>query len=533
MEDTLKIMFVDDEHLVRVLLKNCINWGEIGYQVVGEAANAHEALEMLETLNPDVIFTDINMPFMDGLEFGRIVFEKYTHIKIVILTGYEEFEYAKRGIKIGISDFLLKPVNDDEIRKTAMEIRAKILAERNEQDEVLRIRKQLEDNMPFLREKTLNELLTSSLDAEELQNKAKYFQIKLSADHVQVAAIEASLAGSETSSNEEERLLLRIQCRDLVDKYFRDDHLVHVFFDNNQFVIVLCSDRSINLDECMTSIHTMLINKLKCYVCIGLGNIYDHLQRTKTSYREAILALQYKIVIGNNCIINYDDIRLATKDTQTPDKEPLEELAFYLRIGIHKKVREILASLFSDLGSHGERTRLDGIRALATTVLSIVLNVVAESGVNLAELLQGNSQPFERIFEMDTLPEIRQYLAEIAEKTMAELQGLQTKKEKQVISQVKNYVVEHLADPELTLSGIARTHFINMSYLSRIFKQETGQNFVEYLTQLRMEKAVKLLKETDMKSYQVAEAVGIVNPHYFGICFKKWTGVSVSDFKKQ
>jgi two-component system response regulator YesN len=526
-------MFVDDEHLVRNLLRNCIHWDEIGYEVVGEATNALEALEMFEALNPDVIFTDINMPYMDGLEFGRIVYEKYANIKIIILTGYEEFEYAKRGIKIGISDFLLKPINDDEIRKVAQEIRDKILVERNEKVEMHRIRKQLEDNMPFLREKTLNEFLLSSLDTEEIQNRARYFQIQLSADYVQVAAIEASLAVSGEETGEEERLLLRIQCRELVEKYFRDDEKVHVFFDNNQFVIVLNCDASINLDECITSIYSMLINKLKCYICIGMGNAYDQLQRTKTSYREAVQALQYKIVIGNNIIISYDDIRLAPQDAPSPNNEPLEELAFYLKIGMYKKVRELLASVFSELGLNGQRMRLDAIRALATSALSTILNVVAEIGVNLTEILPGNSQPFDRIFKMNTLPEMQQYLEEVAEKTMVVIQGLQTKKVNLVIRQVMDYIAEHLEDPELTLAGIAKIHFINMSYLSRIFKQETGHNFVEYLTAMRMEKAVKLLKETDMKSYQVAEAVGIVNPHYFGICFKKWTGMSVSDFKKQ
>jgi len=533
MADKLRVMFVDDEHLVRILLRNCIDWEEIGYEVVGEAANAHDALEMLENLQPDVIFTDINMPFMDGLDFGRIVFEKFTNIKIVILTGYEEFEYAKRGIKIGISDFLLKPVNDDEIRKVALEIREKILTERDEQAEMSRIRKQLADSMPFLREKTLNELLTSSLDEEEMQNRARYFQIPLSPDYVQVAAIEASRAVSDEKTDEEERLLLRIQCREQVEKYFRDDDFVHVFFDNNQWVVVLCSDRSINLDDCMASIHAMLINKLKCHICIGIGNAYNQLQRTKSSYREAIQALQYKIVIGNNSIISYDEILITTDSRQSSSKESFEALAFYLKIGLNKKVREIMSGVFADLSALGQRMQLDTVRTQATTVLSIILNVAAESGVNLTEISPDNSQLFERIFKMDTLPEIQQYLSDVADKAMAVIQGLQTKKVHLVISQVMDYIGEHLADPELTLSGIAKIHFINMSYLSRVFKQETGYNFVEYLTKMRMEKAVKLLKETDMKSYQVAEAVGIVNPHYFSICFKKWTGVSVSDFKKQ
>lgn len=532
MDEMLKVMFVDDEHLVRSLLRNCIDWQEIGYEVVGEAPNAPEALEMVEALCPDVIFTDINMPYMDGLEFGRIVYEKYANIKIIILTGYEEFEYAKRGIKIGISDFLLKPINDDEIRKVAVEIRAKILLERKEKGEMRRIRKQLEDSMPYLREKALNEMVQSPLDSDSLRQRIDYFHIHLDPSFVQIAAIEASLEGDAAGEGEENRLLLRMQCRELVEKYFRDDEKIHIFFDNHPYIIVLCGDKEVNLDECMTAIHTMLVNKMRCYACIGIGNRYDPLH-IKASYREAIQALQYKIVIGNNSIISYEDIRLGSANEPAQGEEAFEEFAFFLKTGMRKKVNEFLTQAFANINSAKRPARLDALRALAASVLSVILNVVAETEVTLNDIIPDTTQPFDRIFRLDTLPEMRQYLEEIAEKVMSVIQGMQSKKVNRVIAQVQAYVLEHLSDPELTLSSIAKIHFINMSYLSRIFKQETGHNFVEYLTTIRMEKAVKLLKETDMKAYQVAEAVGIVNPHYFGICFKKWTGVSVSDFKKQ
>ena len=552
MDNLLKVMFVDDEHLVRSLLRNCLDWHAIGYEVVGEAANAPEALEMVEMLQPDVIFTDINMPYMDGLEFGRLVYERHASVKIIVLTGYEEFEYAKRGIKIGISDFLLKPVNDDEIRKVAVDIREKILKERDFTAEYARIRKQLEDNLPFLREKTLNELVQSTLEPEELLGRARYFRILLDERHVQVAVMEALPAqsgdmtgegtgdgigggigiGDGGGDGEEARLLLRMQCRELTERFFRDDGRVHVFFDNNQYVVILSSDPDVGLDDCIASVHAMLVNKLQCCVCVGIGKAYDSIARARSSYREAVQALHYKLVVGNNAIIGYDDINPISRDASAPNGEPLEELGFYLKVGLRDKVLGLIGHAFSEAGTAGV-PRIDAFRALAASALSIIVNVAADTGANLPDVLPGNAHPFDRIFGMSTLPDIRRYVEETAERTLQVLAGMQSRKVSQVIGQVREYIRENLADPELSLARTAKVHFVNMSYLSRIFKQETGQNFVEHLTTLRMEKAVRLLRETDMKAYEVAEAVGIVNQHYFGICFKKWTGMSVSDFRRQ
>ncbi len=527
----LKVLIVDDEHLVRNLLRNCINWEEIGYDVVGEASNAHEALDLVDQLKPDVIFTDIYMPFMDGLEFGKIVFEKYASIKIIVLTGYEEFEYAKKSIKIGIADFLLKPINDDEIRKVALNMKAKIDSERTQRAEYDHAKKQLEENLPYLKEKLLNKMIQGSFEDEDIQQQLDFFHVNINPHHIQVAAIEGTF--SEMSGEiapEEERLLLNMQCCEMAAKYFRDDALVHVFLDNNQNIIVLNSEPSIDFSECLEALRALLINKLKCCVSIGIGNLYTSRQRLKASYKEACNALAYKIVAGKNQVISYSDINFSQSSQPTNlQNDYSDALAFTLKAGMKKKAAELIEGAF---GVGGNKLSIASIRALASNILSILLNVITEIEINLAEIFPDNTQPFDQIFKIDTLPDMKDYLIKLAETTVNTISSMQSKKVNQSIEQVKDYLQQNLSDPEMSLSNTAKKFYMNMSYLSRIFKQETGYTFVEYLTKARMEKAIRLLKETDMKAYQIAEEVGIINPHYFGICFKKWTGVSVNDFKK-
>lgn len=130
MNDILKLITVDDEYLIRNLIKNCISWEEIGIDIIGEASNAEEAINLIENNTPDIILTDICMPSTDGLDMSRYILERYNKVRVVVITGYDEFEYAKRAIKVGVSDFILKPINDDELKSTILKLKNTILSER-------------------------------------------------------------------------------------------------------------------------------------------------------------------------------------------------------------------------------------------------------------------------------------------------------------------------------------------------------------------------------------------------------------------
>ncbi|HYH01502.1 MAG TPA: response regulator [Bacillota bacterium] len=284
----LKVLLVDDEVLVRDLLKKCVAWERLGATIVGEAAGAGEAMEMVDQLLPDLVFTDICMPAVDGIGLSELIRAKYPWIKVVIITGYEDFDYAKRSIRAGVTEYLLKPINDTEITQVFLNIQAQIAVEKKRDCEYHRLKQQL-----------------------------------------------------------------------------------HFYRDFNGLVA--------------------------------------------------------------------ESLSLSNEQTDL--------FSFYLKIGMEE-------------------------------------------------------------------PEMHH------------------KKVNTVIREVQEYLQKNYADSAISQASVAKLFYLNPSYLSRIFKQAVNQTFVEYLTRIRMEKAMQLLKETDLKAYQIAEMVGIDDPHYFGLCFKKYTGMSVNDYKK-
>ncbi|TCL71572.1 two-component system response regulator YesN [Hydrogenispora ethanolica] len=532
--EPLKVIIVDDEYLVRDLLKNCIDWNRYGMIIAGEAASAPEALELIERETPDILFTDICMPCMDGLEFSALAIERHPPLKVVVLTGHEEFEYAQRSIKVGVSDFLLKPINDEEIAKVAARLQDTIARERNRQDEYCRLKEQLTEHLPYLREKFFNELILNPASAggNDLRSKLTYYGIELAGDNLQVAVLESMDLDRTANSWEEDRLVLAMQGMELVRQTLAEHPFDHCFFDNSQRVVILHSEAGFDLNELCEAIKTAALRRLTGAFCIGIGGAYQGLEHICHSYKEACFALRYKVLLGKNQLIHYSDLHVAEEREWHFQSEQSELFEFYLKAGLSEKALDLIEDFYQPL-SHAQNVALAPIRVIAANLVSWVLNVLTGQGINLADIFEDTLQPYQDVFTIDTLPEMKDYLKQLTLRSIAAVHSAQNRKVNKLTAKIQEYLLVHYPCSNLSLAGVAKEFYLNPSYLSRIFKQTVGQSFVEFLTQIRMEKAIKMLKETDLKVYQIAERVGIGDPHYFSICFKKYTGMSVNDFRKK
>ena len=359
-----------------------------------------------------------------------------------------------------------------------------------------------------------------------------YFGLDIKSDDFQVAIMEITYPDVNNNTGEEERLLLGIRCLDLVKQYFRDDRYIYTFLGNSQRIVILNNNEAIDMTECFESLKIMCINRLKCFICIGIGNRYKGVNCIRLSYKEACDALSFKVIAGKNQVINYNDINFTNQGIKYHfSYEQMEILNFNLKTGMQEKVVELIDVLFDNIDVDMGIV-INNVRVTALNVISSILSVVMELEINIKDNFDRNLQLYDCIFKIDNMPDMKAYLKELAISTVMIIKKAYVKKVNKVIMDIQDYIAKNISNSGLSLSNTAREYYLNPSYLSRIFKQETGQTFVEYLTKIRMEKAAKLIMETDMKAYQVAEEIGITDPHYFSICFKKYTGMSVNDFKK-
>ncbi|WP_019635675.1 response regulator transcription factor [Paenibacillus fonticola] len=481
----INILIVDDEYLVRDLLKYCIDWGKLGYRIAGEAENVEDALHLIETHEPEVVITDICMPSRDGLELSAIIKESYPHIKIVILSGYSEFEYARSAIELGVDHYILKPINDEKLTVLFQNLRQKIESQRKE-------------NLT-ISERVTEERLLQLIRGQFTANEYRQIEAALFPQHDGIEVIVA-----EMEAGTDEHAFLE-NCRAAV----RNEMAVYFAVDFDRRHVFISGNSAWKITEQLP---------FASAISVGRGTRKEKLSEAEHSYREALIALQYKIITGPGECIDYASRR---EWLPQPPKltYSLDNLQFALYAKLLPRVRELIQAALLEVNlDYADALQAMRLRALQ---LEMVISGDAEAVHNRSE-----------ISKLSRFTEFTDYLTEIAAQK-GQTAGVDERKLSDTIQSVMQHLEDHFQDEELSLSGVAAHFYLNPSYLSRTFKAESGYSFVEYLTRLRMERAKYLLSHTQLKVYEVAEEIGIKNPHYFGIMFKKYTGEPVNLYRKK
>ncbi len=528
-ELNLKVIIVDDEELTRKMLITSIDWSALNMEIIAEAVSGQDALSIMEEQLPDILFTDIRMPYMDGLKLCRIVTQQYPHIRIVILTAFKDFDYAHQSIELGISNFLLKPINRNDLKSTLLKLREQIEIERRQWFEYDHLKKILEKNYSVLRERFLLEFCENSAHTASSERQITYYYPSGIPSYIQITLIEAH-APHLGSLTEEERILQDMKNLEFIKNYLTGNPQIEVLADNNHHLILLAYSPAIRVVTLCEQIQRSIYQTSGNTILFGIGNPYDNFYKTENSYFEALESLKFSQYTPNQPIVIYqNDIHVQnTIWNSTP--EGLEDIRFYVKAGLPDSVQKLLPSLY--LNSDGNLISLEHARLLSMTLLSSAINVANDIGIPLKELFPNSGNSFLSILLEPESADLRNQTSAFLTRLTSEIATYRTNKSKSMLWDVMHYIQEEITNPSLSLGFVAEKFHMNDSYLSRIFKRELGFSFSKYLNRLRMERAIELLNTTDLKAYQIAESVGIPDAYYFSNCFKKYTGKSVRDYRK-
>ncbi|WP_145414852.1 response regulator [Paenibacillus xylanexedens] len=532
----LKVLLVDDEYLIRNLLRMRIDWQEEGMQIVGEACDAAEALEQVELLQPDIVFTDIYMPKMDGIELSGIILKHYPNIKIVVVTGHDEFEYARQSVKLGISDFILKPIRATELLQVTTKLRAAIEQERGREYELTKLREEIKRSLPYLKERFVNQWLQGVLHEEEVREQVRFFDIPIATDNPQsrvaIIEVQVALSSQAETSTEEDQILMRMNGLKHVQAYYQQDIYKIIVMDTHNRIVILAT----HPDAKLTEQAEHLMEELRCLlkvdgseadVTIGIGQLHSGWEGVCMAYREGCRALDYQTFVGKNQVICFEDLVIESDKRSQPyrsDKRLLEQLQFCISVGAGEEaaslLKQILATPFFNTAQ---------FRMAAMDVITECQRVVMEQQLEGEQVF--NQEAVAMMLMSEHLPDLRRMLEQHVRAISGVIKAKRQAKEVNLIDQVKAYLEEQMSNAEVGLSSTATAFYVSPGHLGRLMKKETGQTFVEYLTQLRMKKAESLLKQTDLKGYEIGEQVGIPDPQYFSVLFKKQFGRSMNEYR--
>lgn len=532
----LKIFLVEDEFVVREGIKNNIDWKAHGYEFCGEASDGELAFPMIQKLKPDIVITDIRMPFMDGLELSRLIKKEMPWIEIIILSGYEEFEYAKESIKIGIAGYLLKPISSEDLLKE-IDTLAEEIEEKNKEREIReKYVKEMEE--AFLKEgKALFQyLVTGSKPAAELFEIARRLEIDLSALCYNLVLIKIQSKHQAYDEYSGNVLEIEQRLRSLQASYGKK--LLVFDRDLEGQALLFKADSEEELQQLQDNYLCVMKEILADYDDIryfgGVGTPVNRLRELPDSFEKASHAFAHRYLMRESLILDSVEIDLGVSLEKeefnigniNPEQINKNKIYEFLRVGDKEETVYFVEEFFKALGSDVLKSNIFRqyiIMDVYFCVIEFLENLqIGREEIDPPDAMTGSMQSSKST--MDYFINVIQKALELREKTASNRYA-------DIVQEIKHYIENNFADEELSLNLLASHVNFSPNHLSAIFSQQTGQTLIKYLTDFRMNKAKELLRCTGKRSSVVSMEVGYKDPHYFSYLFKKTQGMTPTQYR--
>lgn len=524
------VLLVDDEKEVCQVIIRKLDWESMGFHIVGYAANGVEALEMAEELQPDVVMTDIKMPYMDGLTLSKKLKEAYQKIKIIIFSGFDEFEYAKEAIKVEATEYILKPINESELREVFERVKTDLDRELDERRNIDKLRQYYLESLPVLQENFYITLLEGRLSQEQIEETLKNYQIQWAESSCIVTILHIS---SKNLPAQMDSFLAAISVKRLAEEQLQKkwDSKIFVYLGDVILITSMSEEKNAIAGYTDTMDRFCKLAKRVCGVTVtaGIGYICDTMKELSSSYEGARHAVSYRVLYGSERAINIAEIDpYEEREESWGESGSIQKIIHEIKMGDREKLKQAVS---------------EGVKHLAETSPSImkyrvfVMTFITEvfrfgsKKINMEQVFEKQQDIYGHAMQMESPEELKNWILEIAERMQDMVLSERDDTVKSFVEQAVEYVHEHYGEQNLSVETICRSLGVSNAYFSTLFKKETGKTFINFLTDCRMEKAVELLLERDEKTYMVAEKVGYSDPNYFSYVFKRKFGVSPSKYK--
>lgn len=534
----IKVLLVDDEKLERVLIRKGYAWEENGFEIIGEASNGEEALEVLSITTPDIIITDINMPYMDGLKLTEEIRTRNIPCKIVIVTGYRDFDYARRALKSGVKDFLLKPVQIKDLKEIVEAIKDEWMEEKKLSHEISTLKEIADENQDIVKQSFLQLLVENRIDENEGILKLQLFHLSSLLDGCNCIIVKTHRKEKDGTSKDADRKDITIQDRKSKNEL---DYLLSLSEEINKekgkvaFVhylshLIIYATEKEDLLSYGNSLKTRMNKEGYEDVTVGISDRMMGFSGISRAYRQAEKAISAGVILGTNTTIPYHDYEKIKKGHKGTIDINWKDFIFQIENCIEEPVLKYIDEYTGKIKSAGI-TDNGYLKLMAMNMLSKASVVLSKHGTSLGQLM-GEDTLYNEVSRIETVGEMNRCIKDIIKEVLLFSDKFRNKKRNKLIDEALLYIEEELYSPDLSLKTVASQIFVNESYLSRVFKLEVGESLIEYITRKRIERSIVLLNTTDLKAYEIAEQIGICDPHYFSICFKKHTGITVKEYKK-
>lgn len=530
----LKVFLAEDEFIIREGIKNNIDWQAHGYEFCGEASDGELAFPLIQKTRPDILITDIKMPFVDGLALSRLVKKELPETEIIILSGYEEFDYAKEAIQIGVARYLLKPVNGETLLQEIDSVAEIILGKQKEKEIREKYQKEMEENSLRDQMDLFQHLVTGDCSMEELLSVADKLDLKIMAPWYSIVLLKIQ----SMKHDYEEYSGSIVVVDERIAKLAEPEHVL-IFdraLEGRAFLFKADSEDELLAyqKEYLGDVKEVLSSYMNLRYFGGIGTPVNRLREIPASFEDASHAFAHRYLVAESCILDssllmqegaaeHEDFRISAVNPEQIDRAKMQE---FLRTGDLDEVVYFVDEFFGKLDGGAMKSRIFRQYITMDAYFSIV------------DFLKGLGLQKDEIEAPDQDSSILQdeksamdYIVRIMEKALVLREKKASSRYEDVVSEVIHYIEDNYAQEELSLNLLASHVNFSPNHLSMIFSQQTGQTLIRYLTDYRMNRAKELLRCSSKKSSVISMEVGYKDPHYFSYLFKKTQGMTPTQYR--
>lgn len=511
-----KVFLVEDEVTTREGIRNNVDWHSAGYELCGEAPDGEIALSQIEITEPDVLITDIKMPFMDGLQLCKIIREHMPWMKIIIISGYNDFQYAQNAIRLGVTEYLVKPVSVKDLETVLNRVAVTLNQEKVERAYLKQLRSQAEDNLSQLREKFLLRLVTGGESSVSAIEQSQQLGLNILAPYYQVVLLEVKPV-------EPQNILTYPVCQQveglISEMVSANNDMLITHKGMEEHVLIIKGETIEQLEQETPFLVEWLVKEVEakssCKLAAGIGQPQQRLGDLNRSFAEALMkvkGLREEIQSREFKRVDRISLRRFLENGKLDDLDtfidqtitPFIQAALYSRLLIHYAVIDM---------------------ALTAT------QFISDMGGNPDQVIQTDYEADAAVEKLTSLDQIKDEIQRLLGAAMAFRNRLAESGRAAIIQQAKSYIADHFSEPDLSLNQVAEQVSFSPNHFSAIFRAEIGVTFRDYLSNLRVEQAKKLLVNSNMKCSEIAYHCGYNDPHYFSLLFRRSCGQTPQQFR--
>lgn len=529
----VKVLLVDDEPLECEAIRFILERERPEVQVVGQAGSGRLALKLARELRPDIVFMDIQMPGIGGLEATQALKEAVPGVKVVMLTAYDEFDFAQRALKLGASDYLLKPARPQEILRVVDNMCRELAEAAAREEEEKRLRQELEAMMPFIATGLVLDLVSGrSTNLEQLKERASFLGLGPGPYQVLLVDIDHFAASTQARREVERQVLKKEVYQALLCTLQENAQGLVTPLGSDTFLVLACvpggKEAALELAE---KLREAVASSTPCTVTVGVGTTCADLAEVPLSYAAAQRAVRYGSFFGADQVVASSELERGDAESTFYPYELEARLAQSVRLGEAETARAVFRELWQRL-SAATAGEAELARARALELATVLTRAALEGGAESSVLSVLQRASLEELTAAPTAAAVEKWVRAVLDECLKAVEASQAALRSEVIGQAKRYINQHFREP-VSLEDVAREVHLSPFYLSRLFKEKEGVNFVDYLTRLRLEEAKQLLAQTNDTVAAIAEQVGYAEANYFSRIFRRHFGMSPSEYRER